>query len=70
MSINDYNRIRWERQDLFLPDYHALSDGHKVILHILTPDRLIARRTARLLGRQYCQVDDMGDIQPDPEPEL
>lgn len=61
MTPAEYERIRKTRPELDLGRFLKLAPAVQQALLTLTPDQLIARRTARLLARQVPGKSDHGE---------
>lgn len=58
MNQWSYERVRLNRPDLELPMFCRLNPVHRELLRTLSPERLIARRTAVILSRENMLVPD------------
>ncbi len=62
MTVYDYNALAIRNPELHLPYYHDLNPISRELVHLLSKERLIARRVARLLGRKDPAVPEPDEI--------
>jgi hypothetical protein len=64
MTAEEYRFIRYTRPELGFKRWSSLPPRWRALVEKLTPERLIARRTAVLLGREMGTTDSY-DFPPD-----